>query len=68
MTNTKELKVEMLKHGDTGATLSKYLKITSPTFSHKLNNISEFTQEEIFLIKNKYNLDCSRIDFIFFAK
>lgn len=67
MTDTKELRVEMLRNGDTGQSLSKYLGITHPTFSNKLNNNAEFTQEEIYKIKTKYNLTCERVDEIFFG-
>lgn len=66
MTNTNELRVEMLRYGDTGQILAKYLGITHPTFSNKLNNNAEFTQEEICKIKVRYNLSCERVDEIFF--
>lgn len=68
MTNKNELKVEMVRHNETGADLAKALGITAPTFSNKMNNISEFTQEEIFIIKNRYDLSSERVDVIFFAK
>ena len=66
MTNSKELKIEMLRYGENGSDLAKALGITHPTFSNKLNNNSEFTQEEIYTIKTRYNLSSERVDEIFF--
>lgn len=68
MTNTNELKAEMVRNGDTGQVLSKYLGITHPTFSNKLNNNAEFTQEEIYKIKVRYGLSCDRVDEIFLIR
>jgi len=66
--NTQELKVEMLRHEDTGLTLSKYLGISETSFSNKLNNKgTEFTQSEILQIKLKYELSPERVSEIFFA-
>lgn len=66
--NSKELKIEMLKHEDSGITLSEALGITSATFSNKLNaKNAEFTQKEIMFIKDRYNLSAERVDAIFFA-
>lgn len=65
--NSIELEVEMKRHGDTGGTLAKYLEITQQTFSAKKNgDKAEFTQKEISMIKDRYNLDDSRIVEIFF--
>lgn len=66
MTDTKELRIEMLRNNDTGQILAEYLGIAGPTFSNKLNNIAEFTQEEIAKIKLRYNLSPERLDEIFF--
>ena len=66
--NKNELKAEMVRHGDTGVTLAEYLGITRSTLSAKLNstNGAEFTQGEISQIKERYNLDASAVDAIFF--
>lgn len=70
MTNSQELRIEMLRHNDTGGMLAKVLGIAHPTFSNKLNNKegAEFTQKEISLIKDRYNLSSERVDIIFFGK
>lgn len=67
--NTNELRAEMARHGDTGVTLAEYLGIARNTFSAKLNsaNGAEFTQGEISMIKERYNLSAAAIDEIFFA-
>lgn len=59
----------MKKFGDTGVTLSEYLGISRSTFSSKLNGYRgyDFTQEEISLIKDKYNLTPRELDAIFFS-
>ena len=67
--NKNALLSMMQLYGDTGGKLAKYLNIARTTFSAKLNetNGDEFTQNEIKLIKNKYNLCAEQIDFIFFS-
>ena len=66
MTKTTELKVEMLRYGDTGEALAAYLGITHPTFSNKLNCKAEFTQSEILAIQKRYGLSPERVNEIFF--
>ena len=68
--NKNALLSMMQLYGDTGGKLAKYLNIARTTFSAKLNetNGAEFTQNEIKLIKNKYNLCAEQIDFIFFSQ
>lgn len=59
----------MMRHGDTNASLAKYLGITEQSVSNKINeNGTEFKQGEIAKIKVKYNLDSEAIDQIFFAE
>lgn len=65
--NSTELEVEMLRFGDSGEVLSKYLEITAPTFSNKKNGKSEFTQGEIKKIAIRYSLTPERTSEIFFA-
>lgn len=65
--NKKELKVEMLRYGDVGETLAKALNISSQTLSAKMNDKAEFTQNEISIIKSRYDLSPDRIVEIFFA-
>lgn len=58
----------MKLHNDNGQTLAQYLGIARPTFSNKLNETrgAEFTQGEIRLIKERYNLSAEEVDMIFF--
>lgn len=67
--NIKELKVEMLRHDDTGEDLAKALNITRQTLSRKLNSENaDFTQGEIAAIQKRYQLSGDRITEIFFAE
>lgn len=69
VTNKKMLRSIMMRHGDTNASLAKYLGITEQSVSNKINeNGTEFKQGEIAKIKVKYNLDSEAIDQIFFAE
>lgn len=65
--NKNALESVMKLHGDNGGTLAKYLHIARSTFSAKINetNGAEFTQNEIRLIKDKYDLCAQQIDSIF---
>lgn len=66
--NIKELRVEMLRHGDTGKDLASALGISRQTLSRKLNSDNaDFTQSEIAIIQKRYNLSGERIGEIFFA-
>lgn len=66
--NIKELKVEMIRHDDTGEDLAKALNITRQTLSKKINSDNaDFTQGEIAVIQKRYNLSGDRISEIFFA-
>ena len=66
--NNIALKIQMIKNGDNGLTLSRYLDISRSTLSAKMskNNKSEFTQSEILKIKKRYSLTAYEIDEIFF--
>lgn len=66
--NKQKLESVMKLHGDTGGLLAEYLGITRGTFSQKLNEkgTAAFTQREIMLIKQRYNLGADDIDGIFF--
>ncbi|WP_338630352.1 hypothetical protein [Clostridium baratii] len=58
----------MMLNGDTNTTLSEFIGISKQRFSAKLNETkgAEFTQKEIFKIKNKYRLSAEKIEEIFF--
>lgn len=67
--NSKELKIEMLRHNETGEDLAKALGIARQTLSNKMseNNDADFTQKEIAKIKEHYSLSNDRVSEIFFA-
>ena len=66
--NKKKLESVMKLFDDTGQTLAEYLGIARPTFSNKLNEKrgAEFTQGEIRMMKERYNLTAQDVDAIFF--
>lgn len=67
--NTTELRIEMLRHNDTGATLAEALGVTRQTLSRKMNcTDADFTQGEIATIKDRYQLSSERVSAIFFAE
>lgn len=68
--NKNELLSIMVKHGDKNGDVAEYLGITQQSFSNKINekNSIGFTQVEIMLLKNRYNLSAKQIDNIFFTK
>lgn len=66
--NIKELKIEMLRHDDTGESLAKALGVTRQTLSRKIHcDGTDFTQGEITTIKERYQLSSDRVTEIFFA-
>lgn len=68
--NVKELRIEMLKHDDSGGDLAKFLGISKTTLSKRFNNKgnSDFSRVEIMSIKDRYNLSPERVDEIFFGE
>ena len=66
--NKTELRVVMLRNGDTNKELAEYLGITEQSVSAKINeNGTEFKQGEIAKIKERYNLTADQVEAIFFA-
>ena len=67
--NSKELKIEMIRHNDNGESLSKAIGISRQTLSNKMseNHPADFDRAEIAKIKERYNLSNDRVDEIFFA-
>lgn len=67
--NIKELRIEMLRHNETGEDLAKAIGISRQTLSRKMskNKKTDFTQGEIAKIKNHYSLTNDRVNEIFFA-
>ncbi|HZK57048.1 MAG TPA: XRE family transcriptional regulator [Clostridia bacterium] len=67
--NTNMLRAKMALFGDTGGVLSRALGISQQRFSAKINDKNaEFTQGEIQLIKDRYDLTAEEVDEIFFNK
>lgn len=68
--NKNMLESVMKLHGDTGGMLAEHLHIARSTFSAKINetNGAEFTQNEIRIIKEKYDLSAEQIDNIFLIR
>lgn len=66
--NTQKLKSIIVLNGETQRSLAEYLGITENTLSAKINGYkgADFSQTEIFKIKEKYNLDSKQLDEIFF--
>lgn len=66
--NKTELRIVMLRNGDTNKELAEYLGITEQSVCNKINeNGTEFKQGEIAKIKERYNLDAEQVATIFFA-
>lgn len=66
--NVTELKVEMLRNGDTVDDLAKALNITRVTLYNKMNrNKSDFTLGEMIFIMERYRLSADRMMQIFFT-
>jgi hypothetical protein len=59
----------MVLFGDTQGTLAEAIGMTPPRLSSKITewNGAEFTQSEIKIIKERYNLTNDEVDAIFFA-
>lgn len=67
--NSNELKIEMMRHNETGEHLAAHLGISRQTLSNKMskNQTTDFTQQEIAKIKEHYALSNDRVAEIFFA-
>ncbi|HFE9852753.1 TPA: XRE family transcriptional regulator [Enterococcus faecalis] len=68
--NKKGLRILLLKNDDNQGTLANYLGISEQTLSKKINERegAEFSQTEIRLIKDKYQLTAEEVDGIFFKQ
>ncbi|MEB8416353.1 helix-turn-helix domain-containing protein [Enterococcus casseliflavus] len=67
--NKKKLRILLLENDDNQGKLAEYLGISQQTLSKKINEKegAEFSQTEIKLIKEKYNMSAEEVDEIFFA-
>lgn len=66
--NEKLLKIKMLEYGDTQTTLATALGVDYCTLNYKINGRSQFKQNEIGFIAERYNLTAEEIQQIFFSK
>ena len=62
----ERLKGKMVEHSLRDQDMAKLLGIDSSTFYRKKNGVTEFTREEIKIMKNLLNLSADEIDSIFF--
>ena len=67
MINETEMRIQMLRHGDNNKSLAEALGKTESTICCKLKGTQRFTQPEIQLIINRYNLTPEETQTIFFA-
>ena len=67
--NANELRAQMARHGDSAKALAKALDMAEATLSCKLNGKRNqcFTQYEIQMIIDRYNLTAEEVMLIFFA-
>lgn len=66
--NKTELRIVMLRNGDTNKDLAEYLGISEQSVSAKINESgTEFKQGEIAKIKERYNLSAEQVAAIFFS-
>ena len=66
--NSALLKSYIVKNQDTQAKLAKALGISASNLNEKINGKAvSFRQNEISLIKDRYNLSAEEIDAIFFS-
>lgn len=65
--NSKELKAQMVLHGDTNEKLAGALGIGVSTFSLKKNGKADFTANEIRQIAERYSMNSEQICATFFS-
>ena len=67
--NKRKYKSKMVLFGDTNCSIANALGITPQRNSAKLNktNGAEYTQGEITILKNRWNLTPEEVDQIFFS-
>lgn len=66
--NANKLRSKMVLYGDSVQDLASYLRISTQTLYNKMSDDgTEFKQNEITMIKIRYNLTAEEIDDIFFT-
>lgn len=66
--NTNKLRSVMVLHGDNGVKLARALGISQNSLSKKMTGKSQFTQDEIWQIKERYGLTPVEVDEIFLPR
>lgn len=66
MINKNRLKAHMTMHGDTMKDLASALGISRQCLHNKIAGVSEFKQNELFTLYERYRLDSAEILSIFF--
>ena len=66
--NTVLLKVAMLKNNDTQLKLAEALHLPASAVSERINGKRDFRQNEMDIIKKRYNLTPEEMVAIFFAE
>ncbi len=65
MVNTKKIKALLIEKDYSRAEISNILGISTNSFSRKINNKSQFTLNEVFLLKNTLGIkDIEKVFFI----
>ena len=66
--NTKELRIEMIRHDDTASSLADFLGISQVSMHRKINGENNFKQDEMTKIRIRYNLSTERFVEIFYGE
>ena len=66
--NKALLRSFMIKYGDTQAVLAEAMGLSVSCLNAKINGKSDFLQNEIGFIKDRYHLTAYDVDSIFFAE
>ena len=66
--NIRALMIKLIEHGYTTARLAELLGISKSSVYRKLSGTTEFTRQEIALIRNAFSLDDDSLVEIFFER
>lgn len=66
--NKRLFNAKMTEYGDTQLALAAALGISRTRLNAKINGVTDFRQNEILFIKDRYSLTAAEIDDIFFTK
>lgn len=66
--NTKEFKVEMIRHDDTISSLAEYLELSHTTVQRKISGLINFKQDEMAKLKTRYGMSNERFVEVFYGE